>query len=95
MDVVIAEQAAACCNVTVEFVHLSDTAEAVNKELDKIMPSLPPDIQFFPWMDQADMIQRVIRQTGKNAVVGGILAVFFILLFLGNWRPTLTIALAS
>jgi len=70
------------------------TADAINKELDKIKPSLPADLKFFPWMDQADMIQMVTRRTGNNALLGGILAIFFILIFLRNWRPTLTIALA-
>lgn len=70
------------------------TAEAVKKELAKIQKTLPPDIQFFPWMDQSDMIQQVIRRTANNALVGGILAIFFILIFMGNWRPTITIALA-
>jgi HAE1 family hydrophobic/amphiphilic exporter-1 len=70
------------------------TADAVNQELDRLKETLPPSVQFYPWMDQADMIKKVIRRTGNNALVGGILAVFFIFLFLRNWRPTVTIALA-
>lgn len=70
------------------------TAQAVNRELDRIKATLPSDIKFFPFMDQAEMIQRVIRRTGNNALVGGILAIFFIFIFLRDWRPTLTIALA-
>jgi HAE1 family hydrophobic/amphiphilic exporter-1 len=70
------------------------TAQAVNRELDRILPTLPPDVIFHPFMDQADMIQSVVRRTGNNALVGGILAIFFIFVFLRNWRPTLTIALA-
>lgn len=70
------------------------TAEAVKKELARIEETLPPDIKFWPFMDQADMIQQVIRRTGNNALVGGVLAIFFIFVFLRNWRPTLIIALA-
>jgi HAE1 family hydrophobic/amphiphilic exporter-1 len=70
------------------------TAEAVKKELARIQETLPPDVQFFPFMDQSDMIQQVIRRTGNNALLGGILAIFFIFIFLRNWRPTLTIGLA-
>lgn len=69
-------------------------AEDVKKELVKIRKSLPSDVEFFSYMDQSEMIQRVIRRTGNNALVGGILAMFFILLFLRNWRPTITIFLA-
>ncbi len=70
------------------------TAQAVNRELERIKPTLPPDVTFYPFMDQAEMIQRVIRRTGNNALVGGILAIFFIFVFLRNWRPTVTITLA-
>jgi len=70
------------------------TAQAVNREMDRIKATLPSDVKFFPFMDQAEMIQRVIRRTGNNALVGGILAIFFIFVFLRDWRPTLTIALA-
>ena len=70
------------------------TAQAVNRELDRILQTLPPDVTFHPFMDQADMIQSVVRRTGNNALVGGILAIFFIFIFLRNWRPTFTIALA-
>ncbi len=70
------------------------TAQAVNEELEKIKKTLPPDITFYPFMDQSDMIMRTIRRTGNNALVGGILAIFFIFVFLRNWRPTVTIALA-
>lgn len=69
-------------------------AEAAKNELEKIKQNLPGDINFYVAMDQSDMIRQVIRQTGNNALAGGVLAVFFILLFLRNWRPTVTIALA-
>ncbi|MFH2041893.1 MAG: efflux RND transporter permease subunit, partial [Acidobacteriota bacterium] len=70
------------------------TSKAVKKELDRITQALPASVTFYPWMDQADMIQQVVKTTGNNALVGGILAIFFIFIFLRNWRPTLTIALA-
>lgn len=70
------------------------TAEAVKKELARIRKSLPPDVEFLSAMDQSEMIQKVIRRTGNNALIGGVLAMFFILVFLRNWRPTITIFLA-
>ena len=69
-------------------------AEAVKKELEEIKSTLPEGIEFYTAMDQADMIQDVIRKTGGNALAGGILAILFIFIFLGNWRPTVTIAVA-
>lgn len=70
------------------------TGSQVKKELAKIRESLPPDIQFYSAMDQSDMIQMVAKGTVQNAWIGGILAILLIFLFLRNWRPTLTIALA-
>jgi len=70
------------------------TTEAVKKELERIRKTIPPDINFYTAMDQSDMIQKVINKTGNNALIGGLLAIIFIFIFLRNWRPTLTIALA-
>ncbi|MFQ6081809.1 MAG: efflux RND transporter permease subunit [Candidatus Aminicenantia bacterium] len=70
------------------------TVKAVKKEIEKIKKLIPPDIKFYPAMDQAEMIQQVTNRTANNALVGGLLAIFFIFLFLRNWRPTITIALA-
>jgi HAE1 family hydrophobic/amphiphilic exporter-1 len=70
------------------------TAEAAKEELERIKSTLPPDVNFYIAMDQSDMIQQVVQRTGNNALMGGILAIFFIFIFLRNWRPTLTIALA-
>ncbi|MFP4082177.1 MAG: efflux RND transporter permease subunit [Candidatus Aminicenantes bacterium] len=68
--------------------------EAVKRELARIQKTLPSDVEFFTFMDQSEMIQRVIRRTANNALVGGVLAIFFIFIFLRNWRPTITIFLA-
>jgi len=70
------------------------TVEAVKRQLEKIRESLPPDVMFYTAMDQSEMIRMVINSTANNALVGGIMAIFFIFLFLRNWRPTLTIGLA-
>ncbi len=70
------------------------TGAHVKKTLAEIRETLPSDIQFFMAMDQSDMIQMVATRTVANAWMGGLLAILIIFLFLRNWRPTLTIALA-
>jgi HAE1 family hydrophobic/amphiphilic exporter-1 len=72
----------------------AQVGDRVKKELEKIIPTLPSDIKFFAAMDQADMIKRVIHRTFDTAWQGALLAIILIFLFLRNWRPTLTIALA-
>jgi HAE1 family hydrophobic/amphiphilic exporter-1 len=66
----------------------------VKNALAEIRKSLPADINFYMAMDQSEMIQMVASKTVDNAWQGGILAILLIFLFLRNWRPTLTIALA-
>jgi HAE1 family hydrophobic/amphiphilic exporter-1 len=70
------------------------TGRQVEKELTAIRQTLPPDVEFFKAMDQAEMIQRVTSRTVGNALIGGLLAIGFIFLFLRNWRPTFIIFLA-
>jgi HAE1 family hydrophobic/amphiphilic exporter-1 len=70
------------------------TGTEVKKEVARIRQSLPPDVEFYTAMDQADMVMKVARRTVGNAWQGGLLAIILIFLFLRNWRPTLTIALA-
>jgi len=70
------------------------TGERVKKEVEAIRKNLPSDLKFYMAMDQSDMIKRVANRTVQNAWMGGILAILLIFLFLRNWRPTLTIALA-
>jgi HAE1 family hydrophobic/amphiphilic exporter-1 len=70
------------------------TGARVKKEIEAVRETIPSDIQFYVAMDQSDMIMRVARRTVDNAWMGGLLAILLIFLFLRNWRPTLTIALA-
>jgi hydrophobic/amphiphilic exporter-1 (mainly G- bacteria), HAE1 family len=70
------------------------TGNEVKKTLAGIRATLPPDIEFFMAMDQADMVMKVARSTVTNAWQGGLLAILLIFFFLRDWRPTLTIALA-
>ena len=66
----------------------------VKKTLTDIKKYVPPDIVFYPVMDQGRVINKVTYRTGQNAILGGIFAILMIFAFLLDWRPTLTIALA-
>jgi len=68
------------------------TGADVKRELAAIRATLPSHIQFHIAMDQSKMINQVTRNTSRDALEGGILAIIFIFLFLLNWRPTLIIA---
>jgi len=70
------------------------TGAEIKRAVDEIRKTLPSDINFYMAMDQSDMIEMVASKTVQNAWMGGVLAILLIFLFLRNWRPTLTIALA-
>ena len=67
---------------------------AINKALDELRPTMPADIQFMPVIDQASLIETATANTTGTALIGGLLAIFILFIFLRNWRPTITIALA-
>lgn len=66
----------------------------VKKTLTDVKKYVPPDIVFYPVMDQGRVINKVTHRTGQNAILGGFFAILMILAFLLDWRPTLTVALA-
>jgi len=68
--------------------------DRVKKALAEALPSMPPDIKFYPVFDTGGEIRKVVERSANNAVMGGGLAILLILLFLRNLRPTVTIGLA-
>jgi len=68
--------------------------DRVKRALKEARKTLPEDIHFYPVYDTGGEIKKVVKRSAANAAVGGGLAVLMILLFLRNWRPTLTITLA-
>ncbi len=68
-------------------------AKAVIKEIDKINADMP-QISLIPVMDSSIYIRRSINNVGMAAVLGGILAIFVLLLFLRNVKSTMIISTA-
>jgi HAE1 family hydrophobic/amphiphilic exporter-1 len=70
----------------------STVCRRVKDTLDELKAEIPPDVEFAVLFDQGEFVDRVVDQTSWNALEGAALAVIFIFLFLGSWRPTLVIA---
>ncbi len=68
--------------------------DQVLAELEVVKKLLPPDLQVTVIRDQATFIKQSIRSVANNALIGALLAGIIILLFLGNMRNTLIIALS-
>jgi len=71
----------------------STVCRRVNDELVTLKKEIPPDVEFAVLFDQGDFIDKVVSRTSNDALLGAALAVIFIWLFLGSWRPTVVIAI--
>ncbi len=70
-----------------------NVTRSVKNELKRISnenPDLNIDIVF----DQGDFIEKAVSSVANNAIIGGLLAIFILLVFLKNMRTTLIIATA-
>ncbi len=70
-----------------------EVARGVLAELERINRDIP-QIKIIPTIDTSDYIQRSIRNVGRSAFFGGVLAVIVLLMFLRNLRSTVIIATA-
>ena len=68
--------------------------DRVKDALQEMKAEIPEGVQFHAVIDHSRIIKKVVKRTNFNAIEGAILAIMVILLFLGNWRPTLIISLA-
>lgn len=66
----------------------------VNAELERMRPTIPADIQIGVIRDQSTFIRNSINSVVQNAAIGAVLAGLIIILFLGNLRNTLIIAIS-
>jgi HAE1 family hydrophobic/amphiphilic exporter-1 len=70
-----------------------EVVAGVAKEVEKLQHEFP-QLEWGISRNQALFIEQSIHHTEREAVIGGILAILIILLFLGNIRSTLVIALS-
>jgi CzcA family heavy metal efflux pump len=61
--------------------------------LPKVAQTLPEDIKITPLFDQSLFVKAAVRGVIGEALIAAILTAAMVLLFLGNWRSTLIIAL--
>jgi len=68
--------------------------DRVKNAIQEMEEEIPEGVKFHAVIDHSRIIKKVVKRTNFNAIEGAILAIMVILLFLGNWRPTLIISLA-
>jgi HAE1 family hydrophobic/amphiphilic exporter-1 len=68
-------------------------AREVNKNLNELKKTLPPDIQINQILDTSSFIKGAISNLSQTLIYAFIFVVLVILVFLGRWRATFIIAL--
>ncbi|MCR4659586.1 MAG: efflux RND transporter permease subunit [Bacteroidales bacterium] len=68
-------------------------ARQVKKEMEKIMKTMPPDIEVTLIRDGSEEIVNAINGLTESIFYALLFVVLVVLVFLGNWRSTLIIAL--
>jgi CzcA family heavy metal efflux pump len=71
-----------------------DIISAVRAQLPLIKAQLPPVLQIQPLADQSVFVRSAISGVVREAVIAACLTAAMILIFLGNWRSTIIIAVS-
>src|SRR5690349_2250854 len=71
-----------------------DIVKNIRAMLPQVAQTLPEDLQLTPLFDQSLFVRTAIQGVLKEALTAACLTAAMILLFLGNWRSTLIIAIS-
>jgi len=66
----------------------------IKQKLIDIKPALPPTLEIAPIGDQSLFVEGAISGVVREGVIAALLTSVMVLLFLGNWRSTLIIAVS-
>lgn len=64
----------------------------VKRRMDQIQKSLPEGVVIEPFIDRTNLVNRVEGTIARNLIEGGLIVVFVLILFLGNFRAGLVVA---
>ena len=71
-----------------------DIISGIKEMLPRILGGLPPDLQIRPLADQSLFVRASIDGVLREAMIAACLTGLMILIFLGNWRSTVIIAVS-
>ena len=64
----------------------------VRKELEKLKPSLPPDLVLSVFYDRSNLVDRAVGTVNKALVIAVVLVVLLLVFFLGDLRAAVAVA---
>lgn len=72
--------------------NFQEVSANVKKRIAQIQKSLPEGVVIEPFIDRTNLVKRVEGTIARNLIEGGLIVIFVLVLFLGNWRAGLVVA---
>ena len=72
--------------------NFQEVSKNVKERIKQIQRSLPEGVVIEPFIDRTDLVERVEGTIARNLIEGGLIVIFVLVLFLGNWRAGLVVA---
>ncbi len=72
--------------------NFQEVIKKVKDRIAQIQKSLPEGVVIEPFIDRTNLVDRVEGTIARNLVEGGLIVIFVLAIFLGNWRAGLVVA---
>lgn len=72
--------------------NFQEVSTRVKKRIAQIQTSLPEGVVIEPFIDRTNLVSRVESTIAHNLIEGGLIVIFVLVLFLGNWRSGFVVA---
>ena len=72
--------------------NFQEVSKNVKERINQIQKSLPDGVVIEPFIDRTNLVDRVEGTIARNLIEGGLIVIFVLVIFLGNWRAGLVVA---
>ncbi len=72
--------------------NFQEVIQNVKSRIEQIQKSLPEGVVIEPFIDRTNLVDRVEGTIARNLIEGGLIVIFVLIVFLGNWRAGLVVA---
>ena len=72
--------------------NFQEVIKNVKERINQIQKSLPEGVVIEPFIDRTNLVDRVESTIARNLIEGGLIVIFVLVIFLGNWRAGLVVA---
>lgn len=72
--------------------NFQEVSKNVKERINQIQKSLPEGVVIEPFIDRTNLVDRVEGTISRNLIEGGLIVIFVLVIFLGNWRAGLVVA---